>query len=47
MKDVYIDNSAPNNFVGNPCKFYISFKSEDVCVALKKKKKNKDNPYKK
>jgi hypothetical protein len=47
MKDVYIDNSAPNNFVGNPCKFYISFKSEDVCVALKPTAKNKDNPYKK
>jgi len=47
MKDVYIDNSAPNNFVGNPCKFYISFKSEDVCVVLKPTAKNKDNPYKK
>lgn len=47
MKDVYIDNSAPNNFVGNPCKFYISFKSEDVCVTLKPTAKNKDNPYKK
>jgi len=45
MKDVYIDNSAPNNFVDNPCKFYISFKSEDVCVALKPTAKNKDNPY--
>jgi len=47
MKDVYIDNSAPNNFVGNPCKFYISFKSEDVCLALKPKARNPDSPIKK
>jgi hypothetical protein len=45
MKDVYIDNSAPNNFIGNPCKFYVTFKSEDVCLSMKPKARNPDNPY--
>ena len=32
MKDVYIDNTAVNNYVGNPCAFYVG----DHCIVMKK-----------
>lgn len=40
MKDVQIDNSASNNFIGNPCKFYVN----DYCL-LTNKPTNPNNPY--
>ena len=40
MKDVQIDNSASNNFIGNPCKFYVN----DYCVLMNKPT-NPNNPY--
>jgi len=42
MKDVRIDNSAKNNFVGNPCKFYVG----DYCMVVKPTPRNPDNPLK-
>jgi hypothetical protein len=41
MKDVVIDNSATNNFVGNPCKFYVG----RYCMLVTPRDPN--NPYKK
>jgi hypothetical protein len=32
MENVYIDNSAVNNYVGNPCGFYVG----DHCIVMKK-----------
>lgn len=40
---ISIDNSAKNNFVGNPCGFYIN----DHCLYIKKNYRNPENPYKK
>jgi hypothetical protein len=42
MKDVHIDNSAKNNFVGNPCKFYVG----DYCMLVKPTPRNPDSPLK-
>lgn len=28
VENVYVDNSAKNNFIGNPCKFYIGLRGE-------------------
>jgi hypothetical protein len=42
MKNVRIDNSATNNFVGNPCKFYVN----QYCVLVKPSARNPDNPLK-
>ena len=44
MKDIHVDNSAKNNFVGNPCKYYVN----DYCILLDKKQtpRNPDNPLK-
>ena len=42
MKNVRIDNSAKNNFVGNPCKFYIG----EYCMLVKPPVRNLDNPLK-
>lgn len=39
IKNVRIDNSASNNFVGNPCKFYVG----SYCVLMTPR--NPDNPY--
>lgn len=41
---IYIDNSAVNNYVGNPCSFYLG----DRCLLLKDGRlaRNPDNPYK-
>jgi hypothetical protein len=39
MKNVHIDNSAKNNFVGNPCKFYAG----SYCILMTPR--NPDNPY--
>ena len=41
MKNVRIDNSAKNNFVGNPCKFYVG----EYCLLVKPTPRNPDNPY--
>jgi hypothetical protein len=41
---IYIDNSAVNNYVGNPCSFYLG----DRCLLWKDGRlaRNPDNPYK-
>lgn len=31
-KNIYIDNTAVNNYVGNPCAFYVG----DHCILMKK-----------
>jgi hypothetical protein len=41
MKDVVVDNSATNNFTGNPCKFYVGY----TCLFVTPRDPN--NPYKK
>jgi hypothetical protein len=41
MKDVHVNNYATNNFIGNPCEFYIG----DHCIIMKKYVRNPDNPY--
>jgi hypothetical protein len=48
VENVYIDNSASNNFVGNPCKFYIGLRGEQYCMTEipKFQARNPDNPYK-
>jgi len=48
MEHVYVDNSAHNNFVGNPCSFYLRFQGGSAqCFAMKPQPTNPDNPYKK
>ena len=42
MKNVRIDNSAKNNFVGNPCKFYVG----EYCMLVTPTPRNPDNPLK-
>ena len=48
VENVYVDNSAQNNFIGNPCKFYIGLRGEQYCITdiSKSKARNPDNPYK-
>jgi energy-coupling factor transporter transmembrane protein EcfT len=43
-KNIYIDNSAVNNYVGNPCGFYLG----DRCLLWKdgRMARNPENPYK-
>ncbi len=43
-KNIYIDNSAVNNYVGNPCGFYLG----DHCLVWKdgRMARNPENPYK-
>jgi len=43
MENIYIDNSAQNNYIGNPCGFYLN----DRCLYVKPSAKNPVNPYKK
>lgn len=38
-----IDNSAVNNYIGNPCEIYVN----DRCIVMKSTPRNPDNPYKK
>jgi hypothetical protein len=38
MEHVYIDNSAVNNYVGNPCAFYVG----DRCIYMKPTARNPD-----
>jgi energy-coupling factor transporter transmembrane protein EcfT len=42
-KNIYIDNSAVNNYVGNPCGFYLG----DHCLVWKdgRMARNPENPY--
>jgi hypothetical protein len=49
VENVYIDNSASNNFVGNPCKFYIGLRGEQYCMTEipKAKARNPDSPLRK
>ena len=49
VENVYVDNSASNNFIGNPCKFYIGLRGEQYCMTEipKFQARNPDNPYKK
>jgi hypothetical protein len=44
VENVYIDNSAVNNYVGNPCGFYLG----DRCLVWKDGRlaRNPENPYK-
>lgn len=42
MKDVYIDNTSINNYVGNPCGFYLG----DRCLYIKPNYRDPENPYK-
>jgi len=48
VENVYVDNSASNNFVGNPCKFYIGLRGEQYCMTEipRVQARNPDNPYK-
>jgi len=43
-ENIYIDNSAVNNYVGNPCSFYLG----DRCLVWKdgRMARNPENPYK-
>ena len=43
-ENIYIDNSAVNNYVGNPCGFYLG----DRCLVWKdgRMARNPENPYK-
>jgi hypothetical protein len=36
MEHVYIDNSSVNNYVGNPCAFYVG----DRCIYMKPTARN-------
>ncbi len=38
-KNIYIDNTSVNNYVGNPCGFYVN----DRCIYMKPR--NPDSPY--
>ena len=40
---IYVDNSAVNNYVGNPCGFYLG----DRCLVWKdgRMARNPENPY--
>ena len=42
-ENIYIDNSAVNNYVGNPCGFYLG----DRCLVWKdgRMARNPENPY--
>jgi len=42
MKNVHVDNSATNNFIGNPCVFYVN----EYCFTKKPTPRNPDNPLK-
>jgi hypothetical protein len=48
VENVYIDNSAQNNFIGNPCKFYMGLMGEQYCMTEvpKPRARNPDNLYK-
>lgn len=39
LENVYIDNSAVNNFVGNPCAFFVN----DKCIIIKPTARNPDS----
>ena len=43
-ENIYIDNTAVNNFVGNPCAFYMGYR----CLYWKDgdPARNPNNPYK-
>jgi hypothetical protein len=41
-KDIYIDNSSVNNFVGNPCLLRLN----DRCLEMKPYARNPNSPYK-
>jgi hypothetical protein len=42
MKDIHVNNSARNNFVGNPCKLYVG----DYCFLVTPTPRNPDSPLK-
>jgi hypothetical protein len=48
VENVYIDNSASNNFLGNPCKFYMGLMGEQYCVTdiPRIQARNPDSPIK-
>jgi len=48
VENVYVDNSASNNFIGNPCKFYIGLRGEQYCMTEipKVQARNPDSPFK-
>ncbi len=41
LKYVNIDNTTINNYVGNPCAFYLN----DHCLYMKPQARNPNNPY--
>ena len=43
VEHVYIDNSATNNYIGNPCGFYLN----DKCLYIKPSARNPNSPIKK
>jgi hypothetical protein len=42
MKDIHVNNSARNNFVGNPCKLYVG----EYCFLVTPTPRNPDSPLK-
>ena len=48
VENVYVDNSASNNFIGNPCKFYMGLMGEKYCMTEipKPQARNPDSPFK-
>ncbi len=42
MKNVNIDNTTVNNYIGNPCGFYLG----DRCLYIKPSARNPDSPIK-
>lgn len=42
MEHVYIDNSAVNNYIGNPCAFFVN----DRCIYMKPTARNPDTKTK-
>jgi len=42
VKDLQINNYAPNNFVGNPCELWLN----DRCLIVKPNARNLDSPLK-
>jgi hypothetical protein len=46
MENIYVDNSATNNFIGNPCKFYVRVLGDAQCIIMKHDARNPENPYK-
>lgn len=42
MSDIHVNNSAKNNFVGNPCKLYVG----EFCFLVTPTPRNPNSPLK-